>query len=145
MVAPFLVEAEMALGREACNALKKDATIDPLLVMWFYDDDASEWRYLIATEFATKEPLAAYRRVGTILRKARLGDNLPLNKVVVLSPESPLVKQLSQLVYPGDNSEVSMYNCAIGDLVIHGAVIYRLKRPPRRNVKSSRDRMRAKT
>jgi hypothetical protein len=102
----------MNVGLEATAAVWKDAKLKPTAAMWLYDDDASEWRFLIATNDAKKRgPQAAYLRVRTIRKKAGLLDRLPLGRVTVADPDNPVLFSIVRLGASISLGHTSIYCC----------------------------------
>jgi hypothetical protein len=83
-----LVDSDIAIGKEAFLALRDDAILKPRAAMWYLDEEANEWRFLIATEYAkTRGPQAAYLRVHRVLQKAGVLAQLPVHRIVVTTPD----------------------------------------------------------
>lgn len=90
MAAPPLVDADMKLGAEAAAVLWKDPILQPTAIMWAYDEDASEWRFLVGSADARhRGPQATYRRIHKLLKHANMIDRFPLRRIVVVDPSSP--------------------------------------------------------
>jgi hypothetical protein len=97
--------------------------------MWIYDDDAEEWRFLVASEDVRKRgPQAAYLRVRNLLKNARLLDRLPLRRVVIADPSHPLLSIVSTVGQTSGNELAgwSFYDCTFNGITVPGMHIYHL-------------------
>lgn len=129
MVAPALVDADVQLGRELYEALGKDPVLAPSAAMWLYDEDAHEWRFLIATADAEKRgPQAAYLRVRNVLKKNGLLQRLPFQRFVVVAPSEPVITSMARFVSVGADAEPDLYDCLFNGIRVPGAHVYALNR-----------------
>lgn len=134
MAAPILVDADVNLGMEASKALWEDPALKPSAIMWLYDEDASEWRFLIATEDVRKRgPQAAYLRVRNLLKNAGLLDRLPLRRVVVADPADRLVATVRSAIHTQADAlhGLSFYECTFNNMHVAGMHIYLLNEQAR--------------
>ncbi|MEX2120033.1 MAG: hypothetical protein WD847_10605 [Pirellulales bacterium] len=114
---------------DAAHALWKDPVLKPTAIFWLYDDDASEWRFVIATEDARRRgPQAAYLRVRNLLKRAGLLDRLPLRRVVVVDPAHPLLTSVAAILSTPGNSlaGMSFYDCVVNNVPIAGMHLYHM-------------------
>lgn len=82
---PILVERELVLGREALDALAQ-AGFAPDLVAWVLDDDADEWRLLVADRtVADSGPTASYKRAFAAIGETEV--QLPLTQLWLVDPD----------------------------------------------------------
>jgi hypothetical protein len=99
MVTASLVEANVKLGEDVYRALKRDAKLGVRGALWWFDAEASEWRFMIvADDYLRRGPRAAYSRVHSLLSKAGLIDQLPLVRVVVVPPDHTIPAELRKVV-----------------------------------------------
>ncbi|MEX2185732.1 MAG: hypothetical protein WD875_03015 [Pirellulales bacterium] len=128
MVTTTLVEANVKLGEEVYDAIKRDATLGVRAALWWYDVDASEWRYMVAAEdCARRGPRAAYLRVRNLLKRANLLDRLPLAKVVVVRPDDrtlATIKKMFDFSKTPRPMHFALENITIPGLHIEGAFLY---------------------
>ena len=91
-----LVEADKKTGMDAFERIVNDPDLSPTAVMWIFDEDVSEWKYLVVTEMGEKKGYQkAYLKLGSIIDKAGLSDQLPLSRCVIKRPEDPVIKSFS--------------------------------------------------
>lgn len=99
MAVQTLVEEDRKSGMDAFERIKNDPLLLPTAVLWFFDEDASEWKFVVATEMGEKDGYqAAYLRLRSILDDADLSDLLPLNRCVIKRPDDPQIKSLSSRI-----------------------------------------------
>lgn len=128
MVKEFLVneyiEEAIHLIQELDN---NDIKVDSAL--WYYFDEAEEWRFIIATPIVDeKGPLEAYKIIGNIVKKNNIFYYTPLNKLTLMSPNDPLIKLLKLGVKTGPKlSKLRFQNRFINNVFIEDALIYRLQ------------------
>jgi hypothetical protein len=118
---------------QAAKALWADPVLRPIAAIWLFDDDAHEWRFLIATQDARESGLqAAYLRVRNVLKKHDLLDRLPLRRVVVTDPSNRVVDTLTSLIRTPDEELASagFYDCRFSDLELSGVHAYLLHGDP---------------
>jgi hypothetical protein len=64
---------------------------------WNYAPETDEWQLVIASPwFDTLGPRESYKRLIDALVKAGIYENVPIRRVFLMSPETPLVKDLAQ-------------------------------------------------
>lgn len=117
----------MNSGMELAEALLKDPVIKPRSVMWVYDESASEWRFLVATNDVNKRgPQAAYLRIRNVLKRTGLASKIPLRRIVVSSPSQPLIEMLARTFYVQENriGRLSILDCTFDGMHIPGAYVY---------------------
>ena len=132
MAAPALVESDMQLGKDVYSAISEDKVLKPRAILWLFDDDAHEWRLIISTDDAkSRGPQAAYLRVRSILKKANLLDRIPLNRIVVTTPDNPLLATIGSMIRTGDEGPngLSFYDCTFNYNFVSGMYVYRLNLP----------------
>jgi hypothetical protein len=132
MAAPALVETDRTIGLEVARALWKDDRLKPSAALWLYDEDAGEWRFVIATgDVHTRGPRAAYLRMRGILKRAGFLDELPLRRVVLWDPSHPILAALRRIVrLPDDRlASASVYDSTVGSTYVAGALVYFLIDP----------------
>jgi hypothetical protein len=115
---------------DAARALWKDEKLKPTALLWLYDEDAQEWRFLVATQEVRKRgPQAAYLRIRGILKKASLLEKLPLRRVVLSDPSNPLLETIGQFVRTPDDAlaSTSFCDCTFNSLNVAGIHIYLLQ------------------
>ena len=129
MAAPPLVEVDVKIGEQVAEAIWKDPILRPTGILWYYDEDASRWRLLIASEDARhRGPQAAYLRVRKLIKKAGLLDRLPLERIVVTDPSSFLLQSVgSEIQTPGNELAGLMFvDCTFQNLFVPGLYVYHL-------------------
>jgi hypothetical protein len=124
----------MEIGKQIFKVIREDKRLKPRALMWYYDEDAQQWRLLIATDDARKRgPQAAYGRVWTLLKRAGLVDKI-FQRIVVTTPDSPLVKLVGKFITlkaepGGEPGGVSMLDNTLNGVFIPGIYAYHLDLP----------------
>ncbi|RIK81237.1 MAG: hypothetical protein DCC68_09175 [Planctomycetota bacterium] len=128
MVTTTLVEANVKLGESVYDAIRHDGMLGVQGALWWFDPDASEWRYLVvARGYDRRGPRAAYSRLQSILKKAGLLDQLPLVRVVVVSPNHRIPVALRKLIDASQTPppmHVPLDNVTIPGMHVDAAYIY---------------------
>lgn len=136
MAATTLVESDIRVGQEAFEALRDDPVLEPTALAWLYFEDPEEWRYLVATQYAsTRGPRDAYLRIRSLLKRAALLERLPLRRVVVTTPDSPFLSALDCVtdVTGSEPRFTEIYNRRFDNgALVDGMLVYRMK-VPRKN------------
>lgn len=95
-----LVESRVADAIELVKALDAAGT-SPTLAVWYFYDDAAEWRLLLAGPFfdalLPKDEAIAYRKVIEALTNTTVAS-LPASDVKLIRTDSPLAKALHRLI-----------------------------------------------
>jgi hypothetical protein len=95
--------------------------------MWFYDPNASEWWFLVATPMVdTNGPRAAYASIQKVLKKLDPPVDLVFRKISVLSPKAPLIKLLRTAIRTPGVSGIRFTHNTINNFFIEDAYIYLL-------------------
>lgn len=128
MVTTALVEANVKLGEDVYDAIKHDATLGAKGALWWFDSDASEWRFMIVAEdYDRRGPRAAYSRVHSVLKNAGLLDRLPLVRVVVVPPSHRIPVALRKAIDAAQMPRpihVSLDDITIPELHVEAAYVY---------------------
>jgi hypothetical protein len=125
MVTQVLVDKDVALGKDVFDLISRDPILRPSAAMWIFDEDAIEWRYLIATEFAaTRGPQAAYSRVQSILRRAKLLDVFPFHRCVVVAPNNQLVSTMANAISNTGGGQVICNNSMFNDIRVTAHIYF---------------------
>jgi hypothetical protein len=99
----------------------------PAAAFWFYVDEASAWRLILAFPGVDKEGAKkAYRRVQKVLSKAK-DPRISLQNITVLDERSPLVALLRKAIRTGPGiSRIRFSRNSIDGVFIEDAYVYRL-------------------
>jgi hypothetical protein len=90
----LLVKNDRDVGAQVMEALSR-SRIPVTLCEWNYVPQLEEWQMIIATPwYDSKGPLATYRALVDALQKTGVYERVPMRRVVVSSPDDPLVKTL---------------------------------------------------
>lgn len=119
----------MNLGEKVTKVLSADPILQPLALVWFFDESAKEWRFLVATDDVTNRgPRTVYMRIRKLLERSNLLDKLPLRRVVAVSPSSPIISALRAAIKVphGKIINTRLVNCNLFGLEISGAHIYQM-------------------
>jgi hypothetical protein len=127
MAAPALVEADLNLGRDVYDAIRDDSVLRPSAALWLYDDDAQEWRFLIASEQARKfGPKAAYSRVHALLKRAGLLGRMPVRRIAVTTPDDPVLAAIETAVAIEPGAAGVFYDCVFNDVPVSGMAVFQI-------------------
>lgn len=122
-----LVGPDVEAGKLITKALD-DSAIPLNAALWFYDEDASEWRLILATSAVDAVgPQKTYGMIQKVMKK--LGDqiDLPLRKISAVSPTAPLIRLLRSAVKTGHGiSGIRFTHNTINGVFVEDAYIYRL-------------------
>jgi hypothetical protein len=95
--------------------------------MWFYDPNAAEWWFLIASPMVDSNgPRATYSEIQKVLRTLDPPTDLVFRKISVVSPTEPLIKLLRNAIRASGGSGVRFTHNTINNLFIEDAYIYLL-------------------
>jgi hypothetical protein len=131
VAAPVLVIEEVMRGQAAMDALRDDPVLKPTAFLWRFDENANEWKFLVATDEVTRSgPRSAYRRIRSILKKKGLLLAMPLRRVVVISPSDNLlraIKEFHRSRMPWERiANCRLMDCDLGEgLGVTNVFIYR--------------------
>lgn len=119
----ILVEKDISLGSRATDALSSDVDLRLQASFWWLSDDGDR-RLLLATPFYDKMgPYKTYLKIRKTIDRAGLLDELPLSRVLAISPSHSLVSDLRKLL-GGSAKHIGIENVQIGSFHIAGAYIY---------------------
>ena len=91
-----LVRSDLDIGGKVLVALSK-AKIPVTLCDWNYVPQLDEWQLTIATPwYDTRGPREANARIISALQQAGIYTDVPIRRLVVRSPQDPLVKSLER-------------------------------------------------
>jgi hypothetical protein len=89
-----LVNSDRIIGAQVLEALDR-ARVPVTMCEWNYVPQLHEWQLIIATPWHdSKGPRSAYRAVIDAMEKAGIYQRVPIRRVVLTSPDDPLVKSL---------------------------------------------------
>ncbi len=92
----ILVKGDRIMEAQVLEALDR-VRLPVALCEWNYVPQLEEWQLIIATPWHdSKGPLTAYRAVVDALEKAGIYQRVPMRRVILKSPDDPLVKLLQQ-------------------------------------------------
>ena len=93
-----LVKSDRVIEAQILAALKQ-AHIPVTICKWNYVLQLEEWQLIIATPwYDSKGPRTTYRAVVDALEKAGIYKRVPIRRVVLKSPNDPLVKALKEQI-----------------------------------------------
>lgn len=120
-----LVEKDIDFGRRFTEALDR-SQVPVRGSLWYYDPDASEWWFIVATPLVDmKGPKAAYRAVQKVLRGLDPPADIAFRKISVVSPHVPLVKLIRKAIRTaGGVSNIRFTHNTINNVFIEDAYIY---------------------
>lgn len=97
--------------------------------LWYYFEEAEEWRLIIATSIVDKDgPLQTYKVINKFIKDKNIFIHTPLRKLTVISPNDPLIKLLRMAIKTGPTiSKIRFQNNFINNVQIEDALIYRLQ------------------
>ncbi len=139
-----LVEYDLEAGEKLIGKLDQQ-DFPFVAALWFFDPDAEDWRFIIATELVqTLGPLKTYERLHPFLAEFQefshlTATGLTPKNVTVVSPTNDLIRLLASTIQtkPGpDVSHIRFTNNAINGILIEDAYIYRLPLRSHRNRRS---------
>jgi len=101
-----LVESQVADAIQLVKSLDT-AGAAPTLAVWYFYDDASEWRLLLAGPFfdarlPSQEPIA-YSKVVEALTNST-ASSLPASDIKLVTTQSPLAKAIRRLINTPPNA-----------------------------------------
>ncbi len=122
LVNEYIEEAINLINTLDNNNIKVDSAL------WYYFEEAEEWRFIIATPIVDEKGLfEAYKIIGDIIKKNNIFYYTPLNKLTLMSPSDPLIKLLKHGVKTGPKlAKIRFQNNFINNVFIEDALIYRL-------------------
>lgn len=122
LVNEYIEEAINLINELDNNNIKVDSAL------WYYFEEAEEWRFIIATPIVDEKGLfEAYKIIGNIINKNNIFYHTPLNKLTLMSPNDPLIKLLKHGVRTGPKlAKIRFQNNFINNVFIEDALIYRL-------------------
>lgn len=125
-----LVTRDIDSGRRFTEALLR-SDIPVRGSMWFYEPNASEWWFLVATPMVdTDGPKAAYAAIQRVLKKLDPPTDLNFRKISVVSPKDRLIKLLLNAIQTsGGVSDIRFRHNTINNIFIEDAYIYLLNEP----------------
>ena len=123
-----LVDPEIRAGEELLKALDKAGLI-VRTAFWFYQPDAEQWRFVVATPVVDNSgPTAAYVEVLKALRSLVSEDaKISPSDISVVSPGSELPRLISAAIHTGPESSAPMRFRAntVNGVYIDDAIVYR--------------------
>ncbi|HEX6189771.1 MAG TPA: hypothetical protein VFZ40_16975 [Pyrinomonadaceae bacterium] len=127
VVKEALTESMISAGAELTSRLD-EAGLPLTASLWFYDSDANDWRFIIATPEVDSEGVrAAYGKVQSIIEKTPEDKSIPLKHITVVDPHDPTISVLRLAVRTGDGiSRIRFSRNMINSTFIEDAYIYRL-------------------
>ena len=96
--------------------------------LWFYDSDANDWRFLIATADVRSEGVReAYKKVQAVVTAMPIDNSIPLKDISVVDSDDPVISTLRVGVRTGAGiSHIRFSRNMINGTYIEDAYIYRL-------------------
>ena len=96
--------------------------------LWFYDTDANDWRFLIATADIRSEGIREiYKKVEAVVTAMPPNNSIELKDISVLDSDDPLISTLRVGVRTGTGiSRIRFSRNMINGTYIEDAFIYRL-------------------
>lgn len=109
------------------NLDKKNASINS--AMWFYISEDEEWKLLLTSKLITnKGPKYLYTLIDSI--NSKIEKQIPLNFILISSPENPLIKTLCTAISTGNGiSGIRFSKNYINGQMIEDSYIYRMTTP----------------
>jgi hypothetical protein len=126
-----LVEQDIHEGERLVRDLD-NAGLPVLGAMWFHLPEEGVWRYYVATPLVDDEgPRSAYDRIENVRASTSPPINIPLNSIVAVSPNDPLIGELR--IFAGTPKQpfiggVSLTKTSIGEIYVDDSYIYRMER-----------------
>lgn len=106
-----LVESQVADAIALITKLDSEGTT-PTLAVWYFYDDAAEWRLIIAgpafDALLPKQEPVAYRKIVEAMAATSL-SSLAASDVKLVSTDNPLTRALHRLVQTGPNGIARAY------------------------------------
>jgi hypothetical protein len=122
-----LVGWEVEIGMKAARILQQDTILKPTALFWFFNTDADEWRFIVATDSVrTRGQKSTYLRIRTILKRAGLLMRLPLQRVVAIDPSNPMLAAMRGCIAtPKDEiASTEISNCVFNGFHVDGMHLY---------------------
>lgn len=124
-----LVESQLADAELLVRKLD-EADMAPTLVVWYYYDDAGDWRLIIAgpkfDDFLPKQEAIAYRKVAEAMASVSPAS-LTLSDIKLLRSDVPLAKAIRMLIHTPSTGVVRAYfsNNSINGIFIKEMILLR--------------------
>ena len=127
VVKESLSEHMIASGAELTRRLD-DAGMAVTAALWFYDSDANDWRFLIATADLRSEGVReTYKKVQSVVTAMPPDNLIALKDISVVDSDDPLISTLRIGVQTGTGiSNIRFSRNMINGRYIEDAYIYRL-------------------
>jgi len=124
-----LVESQVADAVELVKQLDQNGA-SPTLAVWYFYDDAEEWRLILAGSFfdtllPKQEPLA-YRKVVDALSTAHV-SSLAASDVKLIESKSPLARAIGMLIRtpPNATARAHFSNTTLNGIFIRHMIVLR--------------------
>lgn len=102
----------------------------PTLAVWYYYDDADEWRFIIAGEkfdqYLPKQEPLAYRAIADAINEKDL-SSINISEIKIMKSDEPLTKTMKLLVGTDPTGIIMAYfnNTTINGIFIKEMIILR--------------------
>lgn len=123
---PVLVEESVERGNELVDLLNR-SNFPLRAALWNYSSDREDWRLLIATPLYDIEgPLAAYRKLDSVVREGRPDLLLFLQQVQLVSPRETIVRDLGKTFPPDREILDRHFSGTTSNTYVEHAYVYQL-------------------
>ena len=125
MATAELVDEMIEAGEKLLSALDR-SQVKVRSALWFYDENADEWRLILAMPVVEDQGLAKAQELVSAALKAGSVPGLFLRQIAIVSPSDELVTLLRKAVRAERGvSAIRLSRSAIGNTLIEDALIYR--------------------
>jgi hypothetical protein len=127
VVKEALSEQMMSSGAELIRRLD-EAGFVVSAALWFYDSEANDWRFIIATPDLHRVGVrAAYKEVHLVVAAMPKERSIPLKSISVVDPANPTISVLRVALKTGtDIAGIRFSRNMINGTFIEDSYIYRL-------------------